>query len=250
MNKFGSQNEYFSFQFMTAHEPKDGKISILGDAQGCREGLIGRMREQITSSRSSLKTDKTRLIFKWQAAEKNLSRDTKIIDGWVKRAINVLHACERKAGWPLTRVYKIDVGDRKWLKLYYFHASRRWMKASYLISLYVLLVRMCKDERVAGFKDFSGLVAKVKKIMGSGHALKTDHGYVKDSYPYWEAVLTGYPDLFRKRKMPYYWDTSRLGGSSMPSSEGIQYLVKGDTRYTEVREKLIQIKKKLDKKSK
>ena len=56
--------------------------------------------------------------------------------------------------------------------------------------------------------------------------------------------MRGYPDLFRSRKMPYYWDTSRLGGTS-GGSEGVQYLCKGDTQYTEIRSELLRIQKEV-----
>ena len=101
-----------------------------------------------------------------------------------------------------------------------------------------------KDERIAGFKDFDGLV----KVVGGATHLITDSTYVRDSLPYWKAIMIGYPELFRKRKLPYYWDTSRLGGDSLGGAEGVQYLVKGDTKYTEIRKKLLEIKKQLDSK--
>ena len=104
------------------------------------------------------------------------------------RAAAVLKAFDKLAGWPLTRVYKLDVGSKSdWLQAYYFWSSRRWMKASYLVSLYVLLVRMCKDTRIDGFKDFDGMVKKIQKAINSGTPLKNDHSYVKTSLPYWKA---------------------------------------------------------------
>jgi len=110
-----------------------------------------------------------------------------------------------------------------------------------------MLVRMCKDTKVTGFKDFDGLVKVLQKISSSGKSLVTDDTYVKTSLPYWKAIMTGYPELFRKRKLPYYWDTARLGGRS-GGAEGLQYLVKGDTQYTEIRKELLKIKKQLDSK--
>jgi hypothetical protein len=106
---------------------------------------------------------------------------------------------------------------------------------------------MCKDERIAGFKDFDGLVKIVGKITKAG-GLRIDNTYVKDSLPYWKAIMTGYSELFRQRKLAYYWDTGRLSGDSLGGAEGVQYLVKGDTRYTKIREKLLDIKKQLDSK--
>ena len=121
------------------------------------------------------------------------------------------------------------------------------MKSSYLVSLYTMLVRMCKDTRVTGFKDFDSLVKLLRKLQSS-KPLHMDNTYVKDSLPYWKAIMTGYPKLFRKRKLPYYWDTARFSGSSTGGAEGLQYLVNGSTQYKEIREELLKIKKQLDSK--
>jgi len=244
----GKSSDYFGFNFACAQEPKDGKIKLVHSYHGCREGLMSSMRSRIMGKASiEQPTDKMRIIFRWSASDRNIKTDLKTIDGWVKRSVPVLQAFDRLAGWPLTRVYKIETGQGDWLKAYYFHSSRRWMKSSYLVSLYTLLVRMCKDAGIVGFKDFDGLVKVVGKITKSRNLI-TDNSYVKDSMPYWKAIMTGYPELFRKRKLPYYWDTGRLSGDSLGGAEGVQYLVKGDTKYTEIRKKLLEIKKQLDSK--
>jgi hypothetical protein len=244
----GTSSEYAGFNFGCAQEPKDGKIKLVHSYHSCREGLMSSMRSRITGkSDVEQPTDKMRIIFRWAAAGNNNKKDLKAIDGWIERSVAVLQAFDRLAGWPLTRAYRIETNYDSWLRAYYFHSSRRWMKSSYLVSLYTLLVRMCKDERIAGFKDFDGLVKIVGKITKAG-GLRIDNTYVKDSLPYWKAIMTGYSELFRQRKLAYYWDTGRLSGDSLGGAEGVQYLVKGDTRYTKIREKLLDIKKQLDSK--
>ena len=207
---------------------------------------MSNMRNRIVASGNSTQpTDKMRMIFRWTISTNNKADGGKQIDDWVKRSVPVLQAFDRLAGWPLTRVYKIKTDYNDWLRAYYFHSSRRWMKSSYLVSLYTMLVRMCKDTRVTGFKDFDSLV-KVLQKAGTRN-LTTDSTYVSDSLPYWKAIMTGYPKLFRKRKLPYYWDTARLGGGN-GSAEGLQYLVKGDTQYKDIRKELLEIKRQLDSK--
>lgn len=247
-NALGTSISYFGFSFGCPQEPKDGKIKLVQSYHSCREGLMSSMRSRITGKNGVTQpTDKMRMVFRWAAAQATRSSDLKAIDGWVKRSIPVLQAFDRLAGWPLTRAYKIETNYDDWLRPYYFHSSRRWMKSSYLVSLYTMLVRMCKDKRITGFKDFDGLVKVIQKIPAN-HQLISDHTYVKNSLPYWKAIMTGYPRLFRKRKMPYYWDTARFSGSSTGGAEGLQYLVKGDTQYAEVRKELLKIKKELDSK--
>lgn len=246
-SSMGNQSDYFRFSFGQAKEPKDGKVELVASMHTCREGIMGTMRSLINKSSADQPTDKMRMLFRWSASDKVMASHLVAVNGWVERSIPVLHAFEKLAGWPLTRVYKIE-SSCKWLKCYYFHSSRRWMKASYLLSLYILLVRMCADDRIKGFKDFYGLVDVITKAV-KGKLLKNDHGYVTDSMPYWEAIMKGYPRLFRQRKLPYYWDTDRINGQGA-FSEGIQYLTRGDTKYTEVRKEMLKIKNELDAKKK
>jgi hypothetical protein len=237
-------NDYFSFGFGMAKEPKDGCIELVSGSHSCREGLFHSMRQRICGNEGNQPSDKTRLLFHWGAAKSQISRDMKDIEGWITRAVQALQTVDRMVGWPLTRAYEVNTGKENIRRIIYTHSSRRWMKSSYLISLYVLIVRMCKDERITGYKDFAALQKLLLDISSSGKTLKCDNGYVKDSVPFWEAVLKGYPRLFRARKMPYYWDTGRLNGSS-GSSEGIQYLVKGTTQYSEIRTEMLKIQKEL-----
>jgi len=250
LNDGSSAPDYSGFNFGAAQEPKDGKIKLVSGTHTCREGLFHNMRSRINQSTDNQPTDRMRMIFRWYAGQANRASEIARSEEWALRSVSVLRAFDQCAGWPLTRVYKLDVGSNSaWLGAYYYWSSRRWMKASYLVSLYVLLVRMCKDERITGFKNMDDLVKLMAKIQKSGTNLKNDHNYVMTSVPYWKAIMKGYPKLFRKRKMPYYWDTSRIGGGS-GGSEGIQYLCNGDTSYTEVREELLKIKADLDKKKK
>lgn len=247
-NSLGTSSNYFAFNFACAEEPKDGKIKLIDSYHSCREGIMSSMRNRILEKTGKTQpADKTRLIFRWAASDRNRRDDMKVIDGWAKRSVAVMQAFDRLAGWPLTRVYKIETEHDSWLRAYYFHSSRRWMKASYMISLYTLLVRMCKDERIDGFKDFDGLVKVVTKASKSSSRLIMDHSYVTESVSYWKAIMLGYPELFRKRKLPYYWDTSRLDRSTS-GSEGLQYLISGNTSYTEVRKALLKFKLQLDSK--
>ena len=254
-SKLGGSSDYFGFAFGCAEEPMNGKIDLVHGTHTCREGLFSQMRSRIVRDDKSQPTDKTRMMYIWRLGTSGQrSSNGAMVDGWIDRAITITQTIDKMAGWPLTRAYQIETGSTG-VRAYYFHSSRRWMKSSYLISLYVMLARMAKDDRITGYKDFEGLKAILEKIIKEGDrnsdkALKSDNSYVRDSLPYWEALMKGYPRLFRKRKMPYYWDTGRLSGSS-GGSEGIQYLVKGSTQYGEIRTELLKIKAELDgKKSK
>jgi len=253
-NGLGTTPGYGGFTFGCAQEPKDGKIKLVNSYHSCREGLVSGLRDRIIKEAVLQPTDKMHMIFRWAAGIDGRTKKVKPgeiekVESWIQRSVAALHAFDSLAGWPLTRVYKIETNYDEWLRACYFLSSRRWLKASYMVSLYVLVVRMCKDERITGFKNFDGLVKVIKEATTGGHKLVYDHSYVRDSMPYWEAMMKGYSKMFRKRKMPYYWDKDRINGHE-GSGEGIQYLVSGDTAYSEVRSQLLKIKRELDTKKK
>jgi hypothetical protein len=240
----GGSSDYAGFQFGCAQEPKNGEIRLVQGYHSCREGLVSSMRGRINEGADNQPTDKMRMIFRWTAGRGASKKDLQDIESWVHRSIAILRALDKLAGWPLTRVYKIEHGKGDWLQPHYFLSSRRWMKSSYLVSLYCLLVRMGKDERIDGFKDFKGLCKVVDKALASGKNLKNDHTYVKTCRPYWEAIMRGYSRMFEQYKLPYYWDSSKVGGRA--GVEGINYLVTGDTAYTEMYRELKKIRKELE----
>lgn len=247
--------EYFRFLFAAVKEPKDGIITPISGYFTCREDQMASMRSNIISIKQTQPTDKTRMLFAWTLSEREKAQNLKLTYEWLERAIKVLHVFDKLAGWPLTRVYKVET-DNEFIRSYYFHSSRRWMKASYMISLYIMLIRMCQDKRITDFKNFDGLIILLDEIMDAQNnssdldqniALKSDHHYVKDSFKFWKTLMLGYPKLFRKRKLEYYWGTNRINGSS-GYSEGVNYLVTGDTAYSEVYSELLKVHENLKKK--
>lgn len=278
-------NGYINFNFGHCTRPKDGKISMHNSFHSCREGLCTNMRKIITSGASTFETDKMRMIFVWKVNNrdpKNNFGTSKAVlkagiaeaDAWMRRGLSVLNACEKHAGWYLTRAYKCkgiadqfrpSLGHRQgenerqpdlvpnkhveWANAYYFLSSRRWMKSSYLTSLYVLLVRMCGDKKFEGVKNFKGLMEIINKNTASGFS--HDNGYIKSTSPYWEATLKGYSEIFEKKKIDYYWDGNRIGSTSNNDGhEGIQRFCDGSTSYTEAYQAMMKVKKNLDAKKK
>ena len=266
-------NGYVNFSFGHCAQPEDGKINLHNNFHGCREGMIGNMRQLITSSSSIFKTDKMRMIFAWKCSNRGsadrsqavedktmLAKSLKDGDAWMRRGLAVLNICEKHAGWYLTRVYKCNgIADSvsnhvsgedsviKWVNPYYFLSSRRWLKSSYMTSLYVLLVRMCGDERITKVKDFDALV---KLISGLG-SLQRDNSHVTKTLPYWEAILKGYPEIFEKKKIEHYWEGARIGNTGNGNGgEGISMFCSGSTNYKNARERMLKVKNDLDAKKK
>lgn len=249
-----SASSYFSFSFGIAPAPGKDAITPLGSYHSCREGLISDVRSHITGSGKKMLTDKMRMIFKWHLSDKNLTRDNAEHREWLNRGLNILHAYEKLAGWPLTKVFEMHT-DRDFIKAYYFLSSRRWIKASYLVSLYVLMVRLGKNSALTGFKNsagfeklVNGLIEKYSKTDGGWKQTPTsfnsDVGWLKSTLPYWGVILKGYSEMFRKMKITHYWSEQRLTNEHGQSAEGIDYLCGGSTSYKEARKKLLELSKK------
>jgi hypothetical protein len=235
-----SLDGYSSIRFAPALEPVKGEVSyaIAGNGPwGCRDGLGRSVREAIVNE--SFPTDKTRMMFMWTATDD--------ASAWGTRGLNILHACEKRAGWPLTKAQEVKMPANNRYTLY-CQSSRRWIKSSYLYTLYCLIMRMGADSRLTGFKNFDGLKKVVNTIKDTNKQFVRDHTYIVGTFPYWEAMLVGYPDLFRKYKITYYWGLKNVNASDFSGSygEGISKFCGGGSNWTSLYKDMIKIKKKLD----
>lgn len=248
-NTARQDRRYSAFYFFPLMEPKDGKIAQAFPNNGfysCRDGLISNMKASINDGKYP--TDKMRMGFIWYID--NMGGDSEksqkaFAKGVIERATNVLHVCERLAGWRLTRPYQVETGYDDMLELFYLHSSRRWLKCSYLVSLYVMLVRMCKDGMFEGVKNFDDLE---KRVMGKDSGVfKSDGMYITSTRDYWRAILVGYPELFQKRKMEYYWSPERVGGYT-GGGEGMYTLSTNSSKWSGLHGELVKIRNNLRKK--
>lgn len=250
-NSFITRGEiYFGFQWNYCNSPKNGIITVEDKYwKHCRDGGIGDMRDDILSG--ELETDRTRMIFCWLLSNRNRAKDIEKAEAWMRRGMNTLHLFEKLAGWALTRVYRLNVEDKKGYYLYpfYFLSSRRWIKSSFLAYLYVMIVRMSKDEFWGAHKSFDGMKKACLKRLESKKTFVSDHGYIVNSLPYWEALFRGYPQLFEKKKLNYYWEPGRFQNDG-GYGEGIDRLVRGATTYTGLYKQLTTLKEKFEKEAK
>lgn len=227
---------YSGFYFGICHEPKGNELRLVKGTHSCRDGFGGTVREYITSSSKEFETDKTRILFRFSQFGKTKSSE------WAERGLNAIHVMEKLAGWPLTRAKIVEIEGSGQFGVY-CRASRRWIKSSYLITMYILLMRMCKDDRIVGFKDANGLIKTIESIP----KLVQDESQVRSTYQYWKAMVVGYPELFRQYKITYYWDVNKLAGES-GYGEGIYRLCTGGTKFPKIYDKLKEIRTQLEKK--
>ena len=227
-----NSSSYTGIFFGACHEPKDGKVRLVSSTHSCRDGFGTKVRESIMSDDGSFVTDKCRILFRWSGAGTNNEE-------WALRGLAAMHAAEKCAGWPLTRMQKVEMGVSN-QKAVYCRGSRRWIKAPYLLTLYILLMRMCADDRIQGFKDIDGLIKTINSIS----SLKRDNDQVRKTVGYWKALLLAYPEMFQKKKITYYWDTDRIKSDGY--GEGIYRLCNNSTSFPELYKILSNKKRELE----
>ncbi|TET59659.1 MAG: hypothetical protein E3J47_08225 [Candidatus Stahlbacteria bacterium] len=230
----------FSFGLATFSSPENNVVEAKKGFHSCREGLLS----SISSDLDTINTDKAHMLLKWDASagDQSVVTANKLLNQkWIEKGVNLLHFYEKMAGWPLTKIYEVKTGKDS-IKVYYFLSSRRWIKAPYLISLYILLIRIGKLDHFENFKTYDDLVKITNKISAS--SLKPgDERYIADTFKYWKTIVKNYAELFRKRKIEYYWSTERLTTDSYVGYEGIAYLSKGDTHNSKLYEKFMALHK-------
>jgi hypothetical protein len=253
--KFEPKNAYAGFSSIPAQTPDLEKGTIAPaekSLHGCRDALGVSVRKMILNGNKNLSLDKTRWLFCWNG--NNYTTGHAPIDiqhtghqEWCERGLAILHACEKLAGWPLTKIWRVKA-PAEYQYMVHTLSSRRWMKSPYLITLYVLLMRLAEDKRIVNFKNFDELERLLHKHKSS---LKRDGHHVQSTLPWWRVVLRGYPDLFRQYKLPYYWSLERIPGHHDDGyGEGIARLCDGSTKFAAAHQKLKEIKQKLEKEKK
>jgi hypothetical protein len=109
------------------------------------------------------------------------------------------------------------------------------------------MIRMSEDDVFSGLKTLAQLKTKIQKKIEQNYKFKRDSGYIQQTFPYWEALIRGYPELFEKKKLDYYWDEARISGNSNGYGEGISTLCSGNSGYTGLWKDLQRLKKQFDK---
>lgn len=245
--------------FSPVAPPKDGEILWPAGSMGCRERLIPIIRSNIMGDGKEVKikdfsTDKLHLLFLYRTALRvnaagevwpEFDSTAQLLREWVERSVQLVHAAERYAGWPKTKVYPVEVEGVDNIFPYYFLGSRRWLKAPYLVSLYVLLVRCCRNEFLTGYKDLPDAVKLILDKFSKGQSVPTDNSWLRHTAKYWPVVLKGYPQMFRSKKITYYWSPARLENASYGYSEGIYKLCYGNTQWKEKHQELMTIARKM-----
>ena len=208
---------------------------------GCRETFSNEVRRKLGINYSSVQhPDMTlkylRILVLGKSEKgaskakfaKNLANQNK----WMKEGVRMVNILERKLGWSLSRLYKVEdkTLSGKYLsnEKIYIHAltgSAKWMRAPQLLSLYLLFIRLGRFHENTGvftkFSDLGNLVKSLDKVPGKEGQGSRDVGYLRRIVKYLETILENRQELFFNRTIDQIYRHN-------DGMNGINSLVSGD----------------------
>lgn len=236
------------FSFTT--RPRLGKVRCRTGLVYCRESFCEYLRQDIRKvSHNGIITTKLHMLTHRRVPNtKFLERHKKTFLNQTLAAQAMANAIESHYGWPLTKVYAIEpCKDQEDILpsnlFYYITASRRWMKAPAMLSLYTLLFRVASnngkfrfDTRIKDIKSFYEILADASK-----KSSYSEMYYVGAHISTWPMVLDNYDKLFGSRSIESLYNP---GGGAYFFSEGINRLCDQDSKDHKLNRAFVKIMKK------
>jgi hypothetical protein len=193
---------------------------------GCRETFTGELKRQVTGTAKEVvnnKIDTRRLriavmrrskVVNKSDSEKKDAFDT----NWMCEAMRILNLFEKKLGWSLTSVAKVKGHSvhTDGSNIFVFAASCKWLRSPQLLSLYLLLLRLCRNKsfkKMNNFDDLPKVYDELLVIAGSNEDAK----HFVLVYKYLHTILENCDELFFQRtiKTAYTLNQANYGITSM-----------------------------------
>lgn len=224
-------------EFAYASAVENNAVMPCTPFEGCRESVTGLLRDQLMGTKQwdchEIPLNKARflLYFRHPGEKVNRSAAQERFRKVVFAGVKLANAYESKLGWPLTKMYKVEIIQKISTKntFFYIVGSRRWIKAPALLSLYLLLIRLGHHHVIQkkAFKTYDTAFETLKTICKRG-SLPTDLFYFKMHGDQWMLVLENYNKLFKKRTIKdLYRPAKQYNNNYFP--EGINTLCDGNT---------------------
>jgi hypothetical protein len=210
-------------------EREDGVIPVLTYFFVCRENMVTLVENEILKRKDARNFDmgKSRFLVKIRRAQEDR----------LSRAIHLVNCYESAYGFPLTRCYRTVLVNKtginenlfesvqNHISIYYIVGSRKWIKSSYLVSMYFLILR-CAFQLALKDEDVESIEAFEKFINNGGIKVSSDRTYLASSFKYWRKILENYQNLFGKFSIEHNWDAkfNEMADSGTMRYEGIQKL--------------------------
>jgi hypothetical protein len=197
----------------------------------CRETFTGEICKFVSKANPSpwvntrgLDLKKTRVAIVHKHRKSDFFTNTEIDLKWVKCAVRLLNIFEKSQGWSLTRASMCEDLDvhNSCSNVFCFNSSPRWMQASQLLSLYLLIIRLGRYyTEFAKFKKVTDL-EDVYKIFSKDAELKkqTDPSNFLETWKYWMLMLNNHADLFFSKTLEENYKPNT-------GAYGIKYMISG-----------------------
>lgn len=211
------------FAFVTP--AKAGNIEMLTDLTYCRESFCEYLRQDLRQiSYNGIDLKKLHMLIHRRVAPKRTDAGMRIFQDQVVTGQRMVNAIEKHYGWPLTKVYAttpVQNIQNKNAKFYYITASKRWMKAPAMLSLFTLLFRIAANNQRFQFKD---RIKSLKSLFRELDVVASKSSYSEMAYyrthgKRWKLILDNYQKLFGGRNMASLYYPNN--GASYYFSEGI-----------------------------
>lgn len=166
----------------------------------CRETLAANYTSSLQEGLSSfgkVPKDKLRILIMCVDGRNANEKRAENWYNWIKSGVRILNMLESEVGWALTKVMKITNKDLMDAGKYgvVVVASPRWLKATQLMSMFLLILRSAKKPHIKSLKkieNISKMVEALSETAKSGDAL-----HVKNTANSWLKIMRHSSELFK-----------------------------------------------------
>ena len=211
-------------------------VKQISDWVTCREDMMKSLRFRVNGRSGKIDIRRTRLLVYTRARypsgalkdkEKHYTTERKHSYVQLQASLKLIQHFERRLGWPLTRVYKVDHMLSPLASIYVVVGSSRWQKSTHYLSLYLLMLRLGRSGFQSKFEDHKELEEELATFVKKR---SDDAGFVKGTYHKWELFLQNQDKLFAGRNLKHIFKKSSLADDSNGYAEGISQLCVGWSR--------------------
>jgi hypothetical protein len=241
------------FSFVVPHL---GGVKTVTSLTYCRESFCEYIRQDVRKVIDHGIDLKKLQMITYRRVKNKSPEEAKDFADQTAAAQKMFNVIEKHYGWPLTRVYPLELIKRQPAhpidlverqpayvlnKFYYISASKRWIKAPAMLSLYTLLIRIAANEPKFKFRHKIRSMKSLFAVLDDLAKMSTypEIRYYKAHGHNWQLMLDNYRKLFASRSMEdlYY---PQHGGYFF--TEGVNHLcdvVSKDRKLNKVMSKLV-----------
>ena len=230
------------FSFVVPHL---GGLKAVTQLTYCRESFCEYVRQEVRKVNNHGMDLRKLHMLTYRRVKNKTAEEAKIFENQTVAAQRMFNVIEKHYGWPLTRVYPLELIKEQKApvnsKFYYISASKRWIKAPAMLSLYTLLIRIASNEPKFKFRHKIRSMKSLFTVLDSLAKRSTypEIMYYKEHGHNWQLMLDNYRKLFASRTMEDLY-FPQAGGYFF--TEGINHLcdvASKDVTLNNVMEKLV-----------